>query len=522
MCRLPGMETVITVSGLTKSFGRTRALDGLDLVVRAGEVHGFLGPNGAGKSTTIRILLGLLRADSGSAELLGGDPWRDAVALHRRLAYVPGDVTLWPTLTGGEIIDLLGRLRGGLDQRRRAELLERFDLDPTMKARAYSKGNRQKVALVAALAADVELLLLDEPTAGLDPLMEAVFRETVEEARRAGRSVLLSSHILAEVEALCDRVSIIRNGRTVESGTLVDLRHLTRTSVTAETTRPVPDLSDLAGVHDVRRNGAHIRCQLDRAGPRHGRERLGVRRHRRGDRAVHLHGARRRRRRRRAARRRLPPARGRRRGQRHDLVALAARLVPGRAGLRGRSLVAAGAPAGGGGGAGGDRLRARLPARPRSRPGAHTAGPGVGAGEPRWPAGAGLADPAGQHARLGRRVPGHWARHRHGRQGRRRRLRQQPAVRRRAAPARRVRGPGRRLPGRDPRPDGAGGGRVRDPGGAPHPLRGGGPAGRVRAGHLGQPLALGRCPPGRRGAGDRGDHAGHGTGPRPGPRAAVR
>src|SRR6266511_858506 len=265
MCRLPGMETVITVSGLTKSFGRTRALDGLDLVVRAGEVHGFLGPNGAGKSTIIRILLGLLRADSGSAELLGGDSWRDAVALHRRLAYVPGDVTLWPTLTGGEIIDLLGQLRGGLDQRRRAELLERFDLDPTMKARAYSKSNRQKVALVAALAADVELLLLDEPTAGLDPLMEAVFRETVEEARRAGRSVLLSSHILAEVEALCDRVSIIRNGRTVESGTLVDLRHLTRTSVTAETTRPVPDLSDLAGVHDVRRNGAHIRCQVDTA-----------------------------------------------------------------------------------------------------------------------------------------------------------------------------------------------------------------------------------------------------------------
>src|SRR6266498_3143761 len=186
MCRLPGMETVITVSGLTKSFGRTRALDGLDLVVRAGEVHGFLGPNGAGKSTTIRILLGLLRADSGSAELLGGDPWRDAVALHRRLAYVPGDVTLWPTLTGGEIIDLLGRLRGGLDQRRRAELLERFDLDPTKKGRAYSKGNRQKVALVAALAANVELLLLDGPTAGLDPLMEAVFRETVEETRHAG------------------------------------------------------------------------------------------------------------------------------------------------------------------------------------------------------------------------------------------------------------------------------------------------------------------------------------------------
>jgi ABC-2 type transport system ATP-binding protein len=259
------METVIRASGLTKSFGRTKALDGLDLVVQAGEVHGFLGPNGAGKSTTIRILLGLLRADAGEAELLGGDPWRDAVALHRRLAYVPGDVTLWPTLTGGEIIDLLGRLRGGLDRKRREDLIERFDLDPTKKGRAYSKGNRQKVALVAALAADVELLLLDEPTAGLDPLMEAVFRETVEEVKRAGRSVLLSSHILAEVEALCDRVSIIRNGRNVESGSLSELRHLTRTSITAETTRPVADLETLAGVHDLHRNGTQLRCEVDTA-----------------------------------------------------------------------------------------------------------------------------------------------------------------------------------------------------------------------------------------------------------------
>jgi ABC-2 type transport system ATP-binding protein len=259
------METVIRASGLTKSFGRTKALDGLDLVVQAGEVHGFLGPNGAGKSTTIRILLGLLRADAGEAELLGGDPWRDAVALHRRLAYVPGDVTLWPTLTGGEIIDLLGRLRGGLDTKRRAELIERFDLDPTKKGRAYSKGNRQKVALIAALASDVELLLLDEPTAGLDPLMEAVFRETVEEAKRAGRSVLLSSHILAEVEALCDRVSIIRNGRNVESGTLSELRHLTRTSIAAETARPVPELASMAGVHDLRTNGTQLRCEVDTA-----------------------------------------------------------------------------------------------------------------------------------------------------------------------------------------------------------------------------------------------------------------
>jgi len=229
------MTEAIRTEGLVKTFGPTRALDGLDLSVRTGEVHGFLGPNGAGKTTTIRILLGLLRADAGRVELLDGDPWRDAVSLHRRLAYVPGDVTLWPNLSGGEVIDLLGRLRGGLDLKRRAELLERFDLDPRKKGRAYSKGNRQKVALVAALASDVELLLLDEPTAGLDPLMEAAFRDWINAEERArGRTVLLSSHILAEVEALADRVSIIRAGRIVESGTLADLRHLTRTSVTAE------------------------------------------------------------------------------------------------------------------------------------------------------------------------------------------------------------------------------------------------------------------------------------------------
>jgi len=230
--------TAIAVSGLVKTFGPTRALDGLDLSVRTGEVHGFLGPNGAGKTTTIRILLGLLRADAGTATLLGGDPWRDAVALHRRLAYVPGDVTLWPNLSGGEVIDLLGRLRGGLNPKRRADLLERFDLDPRKKARTYSKGNRQKVALIAALASDVELLLLDEPTAGLDPLMEAAFREVIREEHHGGRTVLLSSHILAEVEALCERVSIIRAGRIVESGTLADLRHLTRTSIVAELAAP--------------------------------------------------------------------------------------------------------------------------------------------------------------------------------------------------------------------------------------------------------------------------------------------
>ena len=255
--------SAISVSGLVKTFGPTRALDGLDLQVRTGEVHGFLGPNGAGKSTTIRVLLGLLRADAGTARLLGGDPWRDAVRLHGRLAYVPGDVALWPNISGGEVIDLLGRLRGGLDRRRRDELLDRFDLDPRKKARTYSKGNRQKVALVAALASDAELLLLDEPTSGLDPQMESVFQECIGEVRAEGRTVLLSSHILAEVESLCDRVSIIRSGRTVEVGTLADLRHLTRTSVAVDTVRPVSGIEALPGVHDLRAEDHHARFDVD-------------------------------------------------------------------------------------------------------------------------------------------------------------------------------------------------------------------------------------------------------------------
>jgi polyether ionophore transport system ATP-binding protein len=259
---------IIEVSGLRKSFGKTVALGGLDLTVAAGEVHGFLGPNGAGKTTTIRVLLGLLRADGGTARLLGGDPWRDAVELHRRLAYVPGDVTLWPTLTGGEVIDLLGRLRGGLDPKRRADLLDRFDLDPAKKARAYSKGNRQKVALVAALASDAELLILDEPTSGLDPLMEAVFRQCAEEERSRGRTVLLSSHILSEIEALCDRVTIIRAGQTVETGTLAGLRHLTRTSIAAELAAPPAGLDQLTGVHALvvdpgQDGGSRVRCEVD-------------------------------------------------------------------------------------------------------------------------------------------------------------------------------------------------------------------------------------------------------------------
>ncbi|WP_026405141.1 ABC transporter ATP-binding protein [Actinomadura rifamycini] len=253
----------VQVSGLVKTFGRTRALDGLDLDVRPGEVHGFLGPNGAGKSTAIRVLLGLLRADAGSVRLLGGDPWRDATDLHRHLAYVPGDVTLWPNLSGGEVIDLLGRMRGGLDKARRAELLDRFELDPRKKGRTYSKGNRQKVGLVAALSSDADLLILDEPTSGLDPLMEEVFQECVREERAKGRTVLLSSHILSEVEALCDRVTIIRRGAAVETGTLADLRHLTRTSIDADLAAPPDGLSRLPGVHDLRVDGARVRCEVD-------------------------------------------------------------------------------------------------------------------------------------------------------------------------------------------------------------------------------------------------------------------
>jgi ABC-2 type transport system ATP-binding protein len=255
--------TAISVSALVKTFGSTRALDQLELTVATGEVHGFLGPNGAGKTTTIRVLLGLLRRDGGVATVLGGDPWRDAVRLHRRLAYVPGDVNLWSNLTGGEVIDLLGRLRGGLDPVRRADLLERFALDPTKRCRAYSKGNRQKVALVAAFASDVELYLLDEPTSGLDPLMEAIFQDVVREARAAGRTVLLSSHILSEVEALCDRVTIVRAGRAAETGSFADLRHLTRTNVVVETVKPFDGLGALPGVYDVNVEGAKTSFSVD-------------------------------------------------------------------------------------------------------------------------------------------------------------------------------------------------------------------------------------------------------------------
>ncbi|WEG09081.1 ABC transporter ATP-binding protein [Microbacterium horticulturae] len=255
-------DAVIEVSGLTKSFGRFPALRGLDLNVAKGEVHGFLGPNGAGKSTTIRVLLGLLRADGGTARVLGGDPWKDVVALHRRLAYVPGDVSLWPGMTGGEAIDLLGSLRGGLDEARRKDLIERFELDPTKRGRQYSKGNRQKVAIVAALASDVELLILDEPTSGLDPLMENVFQEVIGEAKARGASVLLSSHILAEVESLADRLSIIRDGRIVETGTLADLRGHTRTTIHAGLRHPLPS-EVLASLHDVHVDGDKLSATVE-------------------------------------------------------------------------------------------------------------------------------------------------------------------------------------------------------------------------------------------------------------------
>lgn len=259
------VEPAVELVDLHKSFGAQAALQGLDLEIRPGEVHGLLGPNGAGKTTTIRILLGLLRSSGGSARVLGQDPWTAAVPLHRRLAYVPGDVHLWPNLTGGEVIDTLGALRGGLDPRRRADLLDRLQLDPTKRCRTYSKGNRQKVALVAAFASDVELYLLDEPSSGLDPLMESVFVELVREQRRAGRTVLLSSHLLDEVEALCDRVTIVRRGRAVETGTFAELRHLTRTTVVVETVRPLTCAAAWPGVHEVAPDGPRTRLDVDPA-----------------------------------------------------------------------------------------------------------------------------------------------------------------------------------------------------------------------------------------------------------------
>ncbi|MGD6871413.1 ATP-binding cassette domain-containing protein [Sutcliffiella horikoshii] len=255
--------TILETKNLCKTFGKFTALDGVNLNVNSGEVYGFIGPNGAGKSTTIRILLGILKATEGEAKIFGQDAWKDAVKIHKRIAYVPGDVTLWPNLTGGEVIDLFMKLRGGSNTGKREELIERFKLDPSKKCRTYSKGNRQKVALVAAFASNADLYILDEPTSGLDPLMEMVFQECVLEAKTAGKSVLLSSHILSEVEKLCDRVGIIRQGKIIETGTLQELRHLTRTNLLVETTQPVLDIGSLKGVHEVEQKDDALSFQVD-------------------------------------------------------------------------------------------------------------------------------------------------------------------------------------------------------------------------------------------------------------------
>jgi ABC-2 type transport system ATP-binding protein len=254
---------MLETNNLSKRFGKFTALDGINLEVSEGEVFGFIGPNGAGKSTTIRILLGILKATSGDARMFGKDAWSDAVDIHKRIAYVPGDVNLWPNLTGGEVIDLFTTLRGAKITEKREQLIERFDLDPRKKCRAYSKGNRQKVALVSAFSSDADLFILDEPTSGLDPLMEQVFQECVLEAKQAGKSVLLSSHILSEVEKLCDRVGIIRQGKIIESGSLTELRHLTRTNLLVETKERLSDLEDFKGVYDVVEKEEAVTFQVD-------------------------------------------------------------------------------------------------------------------------------------------------------------------------------------------------------------------------------------------------------------------
>ncbi|EEG78906.1 ABC transporter ATP-binding protein [Dethiobacter alkaliphilus] len=255
--------TVLKVSNLTKKFGKFTALDQINLEVNEGEVYGFIGPNGAGKTTAIRVLLGILKATSGSASIFGKDAWRDAVEIHKQIAYVPGDVNLWPDLTGGEVIDLFVKLRGTNNKSRREELIERFALDPSKKCSTYSKGNRQKVALVAAFSSDADLYILDEPSSGLDPLMERVFQDCVMEAKDAGKSVLLSSHILSEVERLCSKVSIIRQGKIIESGTLEELRHLTRTSVLVETKQEITGVEELKGVHDIEQKDNKLTLQVD-------------------------------------------------------------------------------------------------------------------------------------------------------------------------------------------------------------------------------------------------------------------
>ena len=256
-------QNIIHLTNISKSFGKTQALDGLNLQVQKGEIHGFLGPNGAGKTTSIRVLLGLLQKDSGKIELFGKNPWADAVELHKRLAYVPGEVNLWDNFTGDEVIELLAKMRGNLNYDRKKELVERFGLDTSKKCRSYSKGNRQKVALISAFVSDVELYILDEPTSGLDPLMEEIFKETVKDLAKAGKTVLLSSHILSEVEALCDRITIIRNGKTVESGSLAEMRHLTRLNVSFTTEKTIADLSQFSGIFDLKTSENTVQFSIE-------------------------------------------------------------------------------------------------------------------------------------------------------------------------------------------------------------------------------------------------------------------
>ncbi|MCL2222047.1 MAG: ABC transporter ATP-binding protein [Oscillospiraceae bacterium] len=255
----------LEIAGLTKKFGKLTALDNVSLTVDKGEVFGYIGPNGAGKTTTIRILLGIVKATGGNAKVFGMDAWKHAVEIHKKIAYVPGDVNLWPNLTGGEVVDLFVNLRGKVDKSRRDSLIERFELDPTKKCRTYSKGNRQKVALVAAFASDAELYILDEPTSGLDPLMGHVFKECVLEQKNNGKGVLLSSHIMSEVEQLCDKVGIIRSGKLVDFGTLDDLRHLTRVTMRVETERPIEGLEGTEGVHNIAEHLGGITFMVDSA-----------------------------------------------------------------------------------------------------------------------------------------------------------------------------------------------------------------------------------------------------------------
>lgn len=254
---------ILTMANITKKFGKFTALDKINLEVNKGEIYGFIGPNGAGKSTTIRVLLGILKATSGRAEIFGKDVWQEAVEIHKRVAYVPGDVNLWSNLTGGEVIDLLVALRGNENNQKREELIDRFQLDPTKKCRTYSKGNRQKVALIAAFSSDADLFILDEPTSGLDPLMERIFQECVLEVKKEGKSVLLSSHILSEVEKLCDRVAIIRDGNIIETGALDELRHLTRVKILAETVQEINTFEHIEGVHDLELHGSSLLMHID-------------------------------------------------------------------------------------------------------------------------------------------------------------------------------------------------------------------------------------------------------------------